>query len=231
MNVLTDMVTDMNDLDEKPSSAAPHFGAGERAFVYAIARRIVGSPEAAEDVAQDAMLLAYVHRDAFRGDSRFRTWLYRVAATAALGHLRKVKRSREVLNLEDDTLPALPDPKTVARSHRRPQRGGRDREPAPRGPRAGVSRRRVAAQRAHRSRHREAPRDHDRERQGPRPSRTCEAAHRIRTATDPARRLAGECRERRLHARIAELIAAPPAEHHRAVADEDRDVTPHLDPI
>jgi RNA polymerase sigma-70 factor (ECF subfamily) len=110
MNVLTDMVTDMNDLDEKPSSTAPEFGAGERAFVYAIARRIVGSPEAAEDVAQDAMLLAYVHRDAFRGDSRFRTWLYRVASTAALGHLRKVKRSREVLNLEDGTVPALRDP-------------------------------------------------------------------------------------------------------------------------
>jgi RNA polymerase sigma-70 factor (ECF subfamily) len=109
MNVLTVMVTDMDDLNENSAGFTPQFGAGERAFVYAIARRIVGSPEAAEDVAQDAMLLAYVHRDAFRGDSRFRTWLYRVAATAALGYLRKVKRSREVLNLEDDAVRDLRD--------------------------------------------------------------------------------------------------------------------------
>jgi RNA polymerase sigma-70 factor (ECF subfamily) len=104
------MVTDMNVLDENSASTLPRFGAGEREFVYAIARRIVGSPEAAEDVAQEAMLLAFVHRDAFRGDSRFRTWLYRVAATAALGHLRKLKRSREVLSLDPDAVPALLDP-------------------------------------------------------------------------------------------------------------------------
>jgi RNA polymerase sigma-70 factor (ECF subfamily) len=104
----------MNDLDDKSASRGadtqPRFGAAEREFVYAIARKIVGSPDAAEDVAQDAMLLAYVHRDAFRGDSRYRTWLYRVAATAALGYLRKLKRSRESVHLEDDALPALLDP-------------------------------------------------------------------------------------------------------------------------
>jgi RNA polymerase sigma-70 factor (ECF subfamily) len=104
------MVTDMNVLDENSAGKTPQFGAGERELVYAIARRIVGSPEAAEDVAQEAMLLAFVHRDAFRGDSRFRTWLYRVAATAALGHLRKLKRSREVLSLDPDAVPALLDP-------------------------------------------------------------------------------------------------------------------------
>src|SRR5688572_5461640 len=32
-------------------------------------------------------------------------------------------------------------------------------------------------------------------------------------------------------ARIAELIEAPPAQHHDAVADEDEDVAPHLDAV
>ena len=51
----------------------------------------------AEDVTQDAMLLAYRYRNAFRGDSRYTTWLYRVTATAALMFLRKQRRlSREI---------------------------------------------------------------------------------------------------------------------------------------
>lgn len=87
----------MNELAEETCTTQPAFGPEERGFVYAVARRIVRSPEEAEDVAQDAMLLAYRFRDRFRGDARYRTWLYRIASTTALGYLRKRKRSREVL--------------------------------------------------------------------------------------------------------------------------------------
>jgi RNA polymerase sigma-70 factor (ECF subfamily) len=98
----------MNDLNEK-SCISTHpeirFGRAEREFVYAIARKIVDTPEAAEDVAQEALLLAYRHRDAFRGDSRYRTWLYRIASTSALGYLRKARRSREHLVSDESTAP------------------------------------------------------------------------------------------------------------------------------
>lgn len=110
MNELNDKVTVMDVLNDKSGIV---FGREEREFVYAIARRIVGSPEAADDVAQDAMLLAFTHRDAFRGEARFRTWLYRIAATAALGHLRKVRRSREDLAPNDR---GLPEPIEVERT-------------------------------------------------------------------------------------------------------------------
>lgn len=106
VNELNDRVNVMTELNDKSSVM---FGRSEREFVYAVARRIVGTPEAADDVAQDAMLLAFSHRDAFRGDSRFRTWLYRIAATAALGHLRKARRSREDLATTE-----LPEPVEVA---------------------------------------------------------------------------------------------------------------------
>ncbi|MCW5805528.1 MAG: sigma-70 family RNA polymerase sigma factor [Deltaproteobacteria bacterium] len=65
----------------------------ERRFVYRVARRIVGDADA-DDVTQDALLLAHRHRDAFRGEARYRTWLYRIATTTALGHLRRLRRSR-----------------------------------------------------------------------------------------------------------------------------------------
>src|SRR5690606_30629071 len=77
------------------------FGSDERGFVYAIARRIVGSPEEADDVTQDALLTAFRNRDAFRGEAKYRTWLYRIALTAALGHLRRRSRSREALAAND----------------------------------------------------------------------------------------------------------------------------------
>jgi RNA polymerase sigma-70 factor (ECF subfamily) len=80
----------------------------DRDFVYRVACRIVDA-EAAEDVAQDAMLLAYRHREAFRGDSRYHTWLYRIAATAAFGYLRKRRRTPELLATEE-TVPDAADP-------------------------------------------------------------------------------------------------------------------------
>jgi RNA polymerase sigma-70 factor (ECF subfamily) len=68
-----------------------------RAYVRSIAMKYVHNEQDAEDVTQDAMLLAHRHRDAFRGDSRYSTWLYRVTATAALMFLRKQRRlSREI---------------------------------------------------------------------------------------------------------------------------------------
>ena len=68
------------------------FTAKERDFVFGVAMKYMKDEEKAHDVTQDALLLAYRHRDSFRGDSRFTTWLYRIAATTALMHLRKDRR-------------------------------------------------------------------------------------------------------------------------------------------
>ena len=81
----------MNDIDERVS-----FTPNDRGFVYAVARRIVGDDDAAADVTQDALLLAFRHRASFRGLSSYRTWLYRIAVTAGLSHLRRRRRLRVV---------------------------------------------------------------------------------------------------------------------------------------
>ena len=68
-----------------------------RAYVRSVALKYVHDEQDAEDVTQDAMLLAHRYRDSFRGESRYTTWLYRVTATAALMFLRKQRRlAREV---------------------------------------------------------------------------------------------------------------------------------------
>jgi RNA polymerase sigma factor (sigma-70 family) len=68
-----------------------------RAYVRSIAMKYVRDANDAEDVTQDAMLLAHRYRESFRGESRYSTWLYRVTATAALMFLRRRRRlAREV---------------------------------------------------------------------------------------------------------------------------------------
>lgn len=72
--------------------------ANARRYARAIALRFVKEEDAADDVAQEAMLLAHRHLASFRGDSAFSTWLYRVTTTAALMFLRKRRRlGREIL--------------------------------------------------------------------------------------------------------------------------------------
>ncbi len=60
--------------------------------VYNLAYRMLSSRQDAEDVLQDAFLNVIRGLDSFRGQSSFSTWLYRIAANAALTKIRKRSR-------------------------------------------------------------------------------------------------------------------------------------------
>jgi RNA polymerase sigma-70 factor (ECF subfamily) len=57
--------------------------------VYAVVRRIAGDEDLAQDYAQEAWIRAIRALPTFRGDSRFSTWLHRIAVNAALQALRR----------------------------------------------------------------------------------------------------------------------------------------------
>jgi RNA polymerase sigma-70 factor (ECF subfamily) len=65
--------------------------------VYAVVRRIAGDDDLAQDFAQEAWIRAIRALPTFRGDSRFSTWLHRIAVNAALQALRKqeTRKKRE----------------------------------------------------------------------------------------------------------------------------------------
>lgn len=73
--------------------------------VYSLALRMLRQPEDAEDVTQQTFLSALEHLDGFRGESRFSTWLLRIAAHAALKVIRK-RRGLELVSLGAATEPA-----------------------------------------------------------------------------------------------------------------------------
>jgi len=60
--------------------------------VFHLARRMMRNNEDAEDVVQESFQQAFVHLKSFNGDSRFSTWLSRIAINAALMKLRKKHR-------------------------------------------------------------------------------------------------------------------------------------------
>ena len=87
---------DDRDTSTEESSVKPGFDTvveEHSDFVYNLALRMMGSPEDAEDVAQDAFISAYRFYGRFRGDSRVTTWLYRITTNAALMRLRKGPRA------------------------------------------------------------------------------------------------------------------------------------------
>ena len=67
---------------------------------------ITGNREDAEDALQEAFIKSYVHLGTFQGDSRFYTWLVRIAANEALMKLRKRRPGEFSI---DDSIPGEED--------------------------------------------------------------------------------------------------------------------------
>ena len=62
--------------------------------VFRLLMRMMGSREEAEDVAQETFISLFRHGKRFRSEARFSTFVYRVAANAALNRRRSLGRGR-----------------------------------------------------------------------------------------------------------------------------------------
>jgi RNA polymerase sigma-70 factor (ECF subfamily) len=69
--------------------------------VFRIAQHITQNREDAEDVVQDAFLKAYEKLDQFQGNSKFYTWLVRIAVNESLMRLRK-RRTGKMVSIDED---------------------------------------------------------------------------------------------------------------------------------
>jgi RNA polymerase sigma-70 factor (ECF subfamily) len=69
--------------------------------VFRIAQHITQNREDAEDVVQDAFLKAYQNLGQFQGQSKFYTWLVRIAVNEALMRLRR-RRPERMISIDED---------------------------------------------------------------------------------------------------------------------------------
>lgn len=67
-----------------------------------LATRLAGDEQDARDIVQDTYLRAYRGLRRFRGDSRFRTWLFRITVNCASSHASRARHHRhDPLGAED----------------------------------------------------------------------------------------------------------------------------------
>lgn len=62
-------------------------------MVFTIAFRVTNNREEAEEVAQDVFMKVYNNLENFKGDSKFSSWLYRIAHNTALTKIRNRKEA------------------------------------------------------------------------------------------------------------------------------------------
>jgi RNA polymerase sigma-70 factor (ECF subfamily) len=85
--------------------------------LYNYILRMVGQPDVAEEIAQDAFVRAYIHADKYRTIAKFSTWLYTIATNLVRNRFRKQKRTPLILSLfyrsddgDDERTFEIPDP-------------------------------------------------------------------------------------------------------------------------
>ena len=93
--------------------------------IYGLSLRMLGRDEDARDVCQETFISAYRNLRKFRGDSKFSSWLYRIALNACNSRLRRSENG-----LSQPLEPATTDGATIEYSGS--NRGRRRRKDAAR---------------------------------------------------------------------------------------------------
>lgn len=104
------------DADALSALAAEH-----RPVARRTALALLGDPEAAEDIAQEAMIRLQAALPGFRGDAELGTWLHRVTTNLVYDHLRRSRRRRYEVPLREARSqpdPHRPDPARAVDSDR-----------------------------------------------------------------------------------------------------------------
>jgi RNA polymerase sigma factor (sigma-70 family) len=75
--------------------------------VYSLARRMVGDPDAARDVMQDAFMKAFGRLHQYRAEAPFGLWLRSIAASESLMHLRRGRYFMELFTTDELVLQSV----------------------------------------------------------------------------------------------------------------------------
>ncbi|MEO8712305.1 MAG: RNA polymerase sigma factor [Parafilimonas sp.] len=72
-------------------------------IVFTLALKMIKSREEAEEVCQDAFIKVYKSLGRFKGESKFSTWLYKVAYNTCLDYMKKNNKDQHVVAIDDYT--------------------------------------------------------------------------------------------------------------------------------
>jgi RNA polymerase sigma factor (sigma-70 family) len=72
-------------------------------MVFTLSLKMMKEREEAEEVAQDTFIKVFKSLSKFNGESKFSTWMYKVAFNTCLDRLKKNKRSQPVTAMDEFT--------------------------------------------------------------------------------------------------------------------------------
>ncbi|MFC4721093.1 RNA polymerase sigma factor [Geojedonia litorea] len=72
-------------------------------LVFTLALRMMKHREEAEEVSQDTFIKAFKSLDKFKGDSKFSTWIYKVAYNSCLDKIKSNKRKYNEVEINNHT--------------------------------------------------------------------------------------------------------------------------------
>lgn len=73
--------------------------------VFNVVYRVLGDRDEAEEIAQEVFIAVFKHIDGFRGDSKFSTWLFRIASNRAKNRVKYLARRNRSRHQDLDDTP------------------------------------------------------------------------------------------------------------------------------
>ncbi|MDX6190568.1 sigma-70 family RNA polymerase sigma factor [Flavobacterium sp. Fl-318] len=70
-------------------------------MIFSLALKMVKNREEAEEVAQDTFIKIYTSLSKFKGDSKFSTWIYKIAYNTCLDRLKKNKKEENNISIDE----------------------------------------------------------------------------------------------------------------------------------
>lgn len=87
--------------------------------LYNFFRRQVQDPQSCEDSVQEVFLRMLKYRHTYRGEGKFKTWMYSIAHNAKVDHFKRAKRQRDFTGDIDEVVSTHPNPaESLERSSR-----------------------------------------------------------------------------------------------------------------
>ncbi|MBM1107937.1 sigma-70 family RNA polymerase sigma factor [Aurantibacter crassamenti] len=72
-----------------------------RNMVFTLTVQLLKNREEAEEIAQDTFVKIYKNLNTFNGDSKFSTWVYRIAYNACLDRIKKNKKHETTISINE----------------------------------------------------------------------------------------------------------------------------------
>ncbi|MFY9242831.1 MAG: sigma-70 family RNA polymerase sigma factor [Polaribacter sp.] len=91
-------------------------------MVFSLAFKMTKNREEAEEISQDTFIKAFKNLKKFKGDSKFSTWLYRIAYHTSLDSIKKNKKSNNTFEINDITFHQIKSVETILEGIERKER-------------------------------------------------------------------------------------------------------------